>query len=40
MTGEDGLRFAEKYGFVEVERYVLGGADDLWVDLRLGVGGS
>lgn len=31
----DGLRFAEGRGFVEVERYVLEGESDLWVDLRL-----
>ena len=34
----EGLRFAEKWGFVEVERYVLDGESDLWVDLRLGEG--
>jgi len=34
----EGLRFAEKCGFVEVERYVLDGESDLWVDLRLGEG--
>ncbi|MEU6374479.1 GNAT family N-acetyltransferase [Streptomyces sp. NPDC046909] len=33
-VNEDGLRFAEKHGFVEVERYVLPGESDLWVDLR------
>ncbi|MGI5455723.1 N-acetyltransferase family protein [Streptomyces sp. CA-249302] len=32
----DGLRFALEHGFVEVERYVLDGESDLWVDLRLG----
>lgn len=35
---EDGLRFAGERGFVEVERYVLDGESDLWVDLRLAVG--
>jgi GNAT superfamily N-acetyltransferase len=39
-VNEDGLRFAEKHGFVEVERYVLDGEDDLWIDLRLVDGGS
>lgn len=34
-VNEDGLRFAEKHGFVEVERYVLPGETDLWIDLRL-----
>ncbi|MFE0508934.1 GNAT family N-acetyltransferase [Streptomyces sp. NPDC058964] len=34
-VNEDGLRFAGKHGFVEVERYVLDGGSDLWVDLRL-----
>lgn len=34
-VNEDGLHFAEKLGFVEVERYVLPGETDLWVDLRL-----
>ncbi|MFI5689160.1 GNAT family N-acetyltransferase [Streptomyces sp. NPDC051636] len=33
---EEGLRFAEKRGFVEVERYVLDGESDEWIDLRLG----
>jgi GNAT superfamily N-acetyltransferase len=33
-VNEDGLRFAEKHGFVEVERYVLPGETDLWIDLR------
>ncbi|MFC8512894.1 GNAT family N-acetyltransferase [Streptomyces sp. NPDC057257] len=35
-ANDDGLRFAERAGFVEVERYVLDGENDLWVDLRLG----
>lgn len=34
-VNEDGLRFAAKCGFAEVERYVLDGETDLWVDLRL-----
>ena len=36
----DGLRFAEKRGFVEVDRYVLDDRNDLWIDLRLLVAGS
>ncbi|WP_405877512.1 MULTISPECIES: GNAT family N-acetyltransferase [unclassified Streptomyces] len=36
----DGLRFAEKRGFVEVDRYVLDDRNDLWIDLRLVVAGS
>ncbi|MFJ9816733.1 GNAT family N-acetyltransferase [Streptomyces sp. NPDC101151] len=31
----DGLRFAERQGFVEIDRYVLDGQSDEWVDLRL-----
>lgn len=31
----DGLRFAARCGFAEVERYVLDGERDEWVDLRL-----
>ncbi|WP_405820141.1 GNAT family N-acetyltransferase [Streptomyces sp. NBC_01390] len=34
-ANEDGLSFAYRQGFVEVERYVLDGESDLWVDLRL-----
>ncbi|QOV37610.1 GNAT family N-acetyltransferase [Streptomyces ferrugineus] len=34
-VNEDGLRFAGARGFVEVDRYVLDGGTDLWVDLRL-----
>ncbi|SEE97075.1 GNAT family N-acetyltransferase [Streptomyces sp. Ag109_O5-10] len=34
-VNEDGLRFAARYGFAEVERYVLDGKSDEWVDLRL-----
>ncbi len=38
-ANEDGLSFALKRGFVEVERYVLDGESDVWVDLVLaGVG--
>ncbi|WP_093775460.1 GNAT family N-acetyltransferase [Streptomyces sp. yr375] len=36
-ANEDGLRFARARGFVEVERYVLGGGTVEWVDLRLGL---
>ncbi|MFJ3304592.1 GNAT family N-acetyltransferase [Streptomyces sp. NPDC086549] len=39
-VNEDGLRFAGKHGFVEVERYVLDGESDLWVDLRLAADGA
>ncbi|MHB9860911.1 GNAT family N-acetyltransferase [Streptomyces sp. YIM S03343] len=35
-VNEDGLRFARRQGFVEVERYALPGGTDVWVDLRLG----
>ncbi|MFG2354384.1 GNAT family N-acetyltransferase [Streptomyces sp. NPDC048521] len=34
-ANEDGLRFAVRCGFAEVERYVLDGERDEWVDLRL-----
>ncbi|MFF8728013.1 GNAT family N-acetyltransferase [Streptomyces sp. NPDC015171] len=34
-ANEDGLRFAGRHGFAEVERYVLEGERDEWVDLRL-----
>ncbi|MFF3615834.1 GNAT family N-acetyltransferase [Streptomyces sp. NPDC002580] len=34
-ANEDGLRFAERHGFVEIERYVLPGGTVEWVDLRL-----
>ncbi|MGC9541812.1 N-acetyltransferase family protein [Streptomyces sp. UG1] len=34
-VNEEGLRFARARGFVEVDRYVLDGETDLWVDLRL-----
>jgi GNAT superfamily N-acetyltransferase len=31
----DGLRFAEKHGFVAFDRYLLPGDDVHWIDLRL-----
>ncbi|MFD4413754.1 GNAT family N-acetyltransferase [Streptomyces sp. NPDC058251] len=34
-ANEDGLRFAFKHGFAEIERYVLPGETAEWVDLRL-----
>ena len=34
-SNEDGLRFAEKHGFIEVERYSLPGDTVQWIDLRL-----
>ncbi|MDC0769958.1 GNAT family N-acetyltransferase [Streptomyces sp. HD] len=34
-VNEDGLRFAGARGFVEIDRYVLDGESDQWVDLRL-----
>lgn len=34
-ANEDGLRFAEAHGFVEVDRYVLPGDTIAYVDLRL-----
>jgi len=34
-VNEDGTRFARARGFVEVDRYVLDGGSDEWVDLRL-----
>jgi GNAT superfamily N-acetyltransferase len=34
-ANQDGLSFALKHGFVEVERYVLDGESDVWVDLWL-----
>ncbi|MEU6224764.1 GNAT family N-acetyltransferase [Streptomyces sp. NPDC047042] len=39
-ANDDGLSFALKHGFVEVERYVLDGESDLWIDLRLAGGGT
>ncbi|MER5407921.1 GNAT family N-acetyltransferase [Streptomyces sp. NPDC002769] len=34
-SNEDGLRFALKQGFTEIERYVLPGDTTEWIDLRL-----
>lgn len=34
-SNEDGLRFALKHGFVEIERYLLDGDTIPWIDLRL-----
>ncbi|MEU9318367.1 GNAT family N-acetyltransferase [Streptomyces sp. NPDC048295] len=34
-SDEDGLRFAQKHGFVETERYLLPGESVPWIDLRL-----
>ncbi|MFG2308110.1 GNAT family N-acetyltransferase [Streptomyces sp. NPDC048566] len=34
-ANEDGLRFARRHGFVEIDRYVLPGETAEWVDLRL-----
>jgi predicted GNAT family N-acyltransferase len=34
-SNEDGLRFAQKHGFVETERYRLPGDTIPWIDLRL-----
>lgn len=34
-SNEDGLRFATRHGFVEIERYVLPGDTIPFVDLRL-----
>ncbi|MGW6601253.1 GNAT family N-acetyltransferase [Streptomyces sp. NPDC055036] len=34
-SNEDGLRFALKHGFVEIERYLLPGDTIPWIDLRL-----
>ncbi|MEU9224399.1 GNAT family N-acetyltransferase [Streptomyces massasporeus] len=34
-SNEDGLRFAEQRGFVEIERYLLPGDTIPWIDLRL-----
>ncbi|MES4886618.1 GNAT family N-acetyltransferase [Streptomyces sp. NPDC096012] len=34
-VNEDGLRFAVRRGFTEIDRYVLDGERDEWVDLRL-----
>ncbi len=34
-SNEDGLRFAHRHGFVEIERYLLPGDTIPWIDLRL-----
>lgn len=34
-SNEDGLRFARRHGFIEIERYVLPGGTIPFVDLRL-----
>lgn len=34
-ANEDGVRFAQRHGFTETERYVLPGEADLWLTLRL-----
>ncbi|MFI7410602.1 GNAT family N-acetyltransferase [Streptomyces sp. NPDC049627] len=34
-VNEEGLRFAAARGFAEIDRYVLDGETDQWVDLRL-----
>ncbi|MGN5378794.1 GNAT family N-acetyltransferase [Streptomyces sp. MUSC 14] len=34
-SNEDGLRFAHKHGFAEIERYLLPGDTVPWIDLRL-----
>ena len=34
-SNEDGVRFAQKHGFAEVERYVLPGDTVPWITLRL-----
>jgi ribosomal protein S18 acetylase RimI-like enzyme len=34
-SNEDGLRFAEAHGFVEIDRYVLPGDTVAYIDLRL-----
>ncbi|MET8559223.1 hypothetical protein ABZV75_01025 [Streptomyces flaveolus] len=36
----DGLRFAVRHGYAEIDRYVLDGERDEWVDLRLSPGGA
>ncbi|MFF6997561.1 GNAT family N-acetyltransferase [Streptomyces sp. NPDC008313] len=33
-ANEDGLRFAEKHGYAEFERYLLPGDDVYWIELR------
>ncbi|MEU6351769.1 GNAT family N-acetyltransferase [Streptomyces sp. NPDC047072] len=39
-VNEDGVRFAEARGFVEVDRYTLDGESDVWIDLRLRAAGG
>lgn len=39
-ANEDGVRFAERLGFTETERYVLPDETDLWLTLRLTVSGA
>lgn len=34
-SNEDGLRFASRHGFAEIERYLLPGDTIPWIDLRL-----
>ncbi|MGG2461198.1 GNAT family N-acetyltransferase [Streptomyces sp. RGM 3693] len=34
-SNEDGLRFAQQHGFIEIERYLLPGDTIPWIDLRL-----
>ncbi|MGY5124846.1 GNAT family N-acetyltransferase [Streptomyces nigrescens] len=34
-SNEDGLRFAQQHGFVEIERYLLPGDSIPWIGLRL-----
>ncbi|GAB2928352.1 GNAT family N-acetyltransferase [Streptomyces heilongjiangensis] len=34
-SNEDGLRFAERHGFVQTDRYQLDGDPTWWIDLRL-----
>ncbi|MBF9132457.1 GNAT family N-acetyltransferase [Plantactinospora sp. S1510] len=38
-SNEEGLRFAERHGYVEVDRYVLDGDTIPFIDLRLAVSG-
>lgn len=39
-ANEDGVRFAERLGFAETERYVLPGGTDLWLTLRRTASGA
>lgn len=34
-SNDDGLRFAQRHGFIETERYLLPGDTIPWIDLRL-----